>query len=482
MTDSAEVRAGSLFDLRGEGKLLTKVGSVPVVVFWHDDRAWAIEDRCPHMGFPLHQGTVESGLLTCHWHHAQFDLESGCTLDLWADDARGFDVRIALNDVFVAARPEHDPVAHLQQRLRDGLDRNLSLVISKAVLGLVDHGVDTVGDRRVGHRVRRRQPRRRLGRWPHGAGRDGKRAAASRRSRIDRSRWCTPLAFLAGDTRGQPRRVTVGPLETDAIPGERLAYWYRRLVDQRAGDGAERVLVSALDGSASLPEVEGMMFGAVTDHVFIDGGHTLDFTNKAFEAIAHVGAASASIILPTMVQQTTTAARAEETFPWRHPHDLAALVDTTHLEPGPGGYADVAGLGWRLLADDPEAVVGALVDAAKLGASAEELERAVALAAALRITRFHVQNDFGDWDQVHHAFTAANALHQAVVRNPTPELLRGIVQGALRVYLDRFLNVPAARVPGDTTGDLADLARVLGRAGRGRPRRCDRARVRARWR
>ena len=89
MTDPAEVRAGSLFDLRGEGKLLTKVGSVPVVVFWHDERAWAIEDRCPHMGFPLHQGTVESGLLTCHWHHAQFDLESGCTLDLWADDACG---------------------------------------------------------------------------------------------------------------------------------------------------------------------------------------------------------------------------------------------------------------------------------------------------------------------------------------------------------------------------------------------------------
>ena len=44
------------------------------------------------MGFPLHQGTVESGLVTCHWHHARFDLASGCTLDPFADDARGFDV------------------------------------------------------------------------------------------------------------------------------------------------------------------------------------------------------------------------------------------------------------------------------------------------------------------------------------------------------------------------------------------------------
>ena len=31
------------------------------------------------------------------------------------------------------------------------------------------------------------------------------------------------------------------------------------------------------------------MFAAVTDHVFIDGGHTLDFTNKAFEALAYAG-------------------------------------------------------------------------------------------------------------------------------------------------------------------------------------------------
>ena len=46
---------------------------------------------------------MESGLVTCHWHHARFDLVSGCTLDLWADDARGFDVELADGDVFVRA-------------------------------------------------------------------------------------------------------------------------------------------------------------------------------------------------------------------------------------------------------------------------------------------------------------------------------------------------------------------------------------------
>ena len=71
------------------------------------------------------------------------------------------------------------------------------------------------------------------------------------------------------------------------------------------------------------------------------------------------------------------------------------------------------------------------------------------------ITRFHVQNDFGDWDTVHHAFTAAHALHAALMRMPTRQLLSGLVHGALRVYLDRFLNVPAARLPDAQSGDLA---------------------------
>jgi nitrite reductase/ring-hydroxylating ferredoxin subunit len=45
-----------------------------------------LDNRFPHMGFPLERGGVEDGILTCHWHHARFELASGCTFDLWADD------------------------------------------------------------------------------------------------------------------------------------------------------------------------------------------------------------------------------------------------------------------------------------------------------------------------------------------------------------------------------------------------------------
>jgi hypothetical protein len=121
----------------------------------------------------------------------------------------------------------------------------------------------------------------------------------------------------------------------------------------------------------------------------------------------------------------------------------------------------VAKLAWSVLSDDPLEVVSAIDDAIAAGAGPEELGRAIAYAAGLRITRFHTQNDHGDWDQVHHAFTAANALHQALGRATTPDVLRGVYHGALRIYLDRFLNIPAARLPGPSpAGEAADPRRL----------------------
>src|SRR5262249_36085752 len=61
--------------------------------------------------------------------------------------------------------------------------------------------------------------------------------------------------------------------------------------------------------------------------------------------------------------------------------------------------------------------------------------------------RFHTSNEFGDWDTALHTFTFANAVHQGLRRSPAPELLRGVFDAAMSVYLDRFLNVPAARLP-----------------------------------
>jgi nitrite reductase/ring-hydroxylating ferredoxin subunit len=461
------IRVGTLEDLQARGHLLAKAGNHGVCVFWEGGRAWALDDRCPHMGFPLHRGTVEEGLVTCHWHHARFDLATGGTLDPFADDARAFPVEVAGGDVYLVVEPEAGRVDDLRRRLREGLEQGLTLVMAKSVLGLLEAGVDATEIVRTG--VEFGTANRREG-W--GSGLTVLVAMANLLPWLDGDdrglALVHGLAFVSRDTRNHPPSFSLTPLGGDGdLPPDRLATWYRRFIETRSGAAAERALLTAIAAGHGSDAAAGMMLAAATDHVFLDGGHTIDFTNKAFEALDLLGWEHAPQVLPTLVDQTAAASRAEEGGRWRHPHDLAGLVRRTEerlmatLGAGAGtGIDDPAGvsaLAWRLLEDDPVAVVESVCTAAGAGATPEQLGRALGLAAALRITRFHTQNDFGDWDAVHHGFTAANALHQALRRHPTPELARGVVHGALKVYLDRFLNVPAARLPVTEVGDLAEL-------------------------
>jgi hypothetical protein len=87
------------------------------------------------------------------------------------------------------------------------------------------------------------------------------------------------------------------------------------------------------------------------------------------------------------------------------------------------------------------------LDALRDGCSEEALAGAVTYAAALRVARFHTSNEFGDWDTALHTFTFANAVQQGLKRVNSPDLLRGVFDAAMSVYLDRFLNVPPARLP-----------------------------------
>jgi hypothetical protein len=116
------------------------------------------------------------------------------------------------------------------------------------------------------------------------------------------------------------------------------------------------------------------------------------------------------------------------------------------------GREDLAAV---LLGEDGGAIAEALLGALREGATEEELAGAVAYAAVLRIAQFPTTNEFGDWDTALHTFTFANAVHQGLRRSPSPELLRGVFDAAMSVHLDRFLNVPPARLPETDGSEVA---------------------------
>jgi hypothetical protein len=195
-----------------------------------------------------------------------------------------------------------------------------------------------------------------------------------------------------------------------------------------------------------------MLFAAATDHRYIRIGHVLDFTNKALEGLDVAGWERAEPVLASLASEYAGAERMEEANEWRHPIDLVEILEAAFEElpgavrPGPSwdGRDDLVQV---VLGEDPQAIADALLAALRAGATEEQLAGAVAYAAALRIARFPTSNEFADWDTALHTFTFANAVQQGLRRAPSPELLRGVFDAAMSVYLDRFLNVPAVRLP-----------------------------------
>ncbi|HLZ07195.1 MAG TPA: Rieske (2Fe-2S) protein, partial [Chloroflexota bacterium] len=348
-----------------------------------------------------------------------------------------------------------DRVAKSLSRLQDGLEQNLSLVTIKAVLSLLEAEVPAGTILQTGATFGARY--RRAGWGP------GLTILTAMGNVVD---VLAPdeqalalyhgLVHVASDSDGQAPRFSLDPLPTRDVSLDRLKTWFRQFVEVRDGDGAERVLLTAIGNGHTPAEVCDLMVAGATDHYFLNGGHTIDFINKAFELLERAGWDQAAAVLPSLVMGIVQAARSEENNAWRHPIDLVELIDPVLARLpdlldrptiSPKAWDGFDSLVGTLLEEDPAATVDALVRALEAGVGIVTLAGALTYAAALRVARFHTSNEFGDWITVLHTFTYANALHQILKRSPSAEAARGIFHGAMRVYLDRFLNMPAARLP-----------------------------------
>ena len=458
MTESTNglLSAGTVDGLRELGCTVITGAGHTIAVFAKDDTFAAVDNRCPHMGFPLDRGTVKNGILTCHWHHARFDLASGGTFDPFADDVRSFPVAIIDNNVYVDPNPpEQDPVERWSKRLNEGMEDNIRLVIAKSVLGLNSSSADYRTPLTIGSLFGTTYSN------------DGWGPALSMLTSTanflhllrpeDR-----PLALYQGlrhvavECAGQPPRFVVEPLPTGETRPEVFKQWFRDFIEVRDTDGAERVLRTAIELGLPKHEIHDIIFAAATDRIYIDAGHVVDFCNKAFELLDHIGWEHAGQVLTSLVRGMATARRSEELNSWRNPIDLVTLVQQARNQLPElwdesaairGSWSDHDNLAATILDDDPYVTISSINEAIRNGATAEQLGGKVAYAAFLRMARFHTSNEFGDWDTVHNTLTAANALHQALDRAPSIELLRAVYDTAMSIYLDRFLNMPPQRIP-----------------------------------
>ncbi len=450
---------GPLTDLQAAGHVTLQGPGGPIAVFSTGDTARAVDNRCPHMGFPLDRGSVRDGILTCHWHEARFDLASGCTFDLFADDVPRYDTWIVDGDVFVACRPSREPgVSHHSRRLRKGIELDVPLVQAKSLLGLLDLDADleTIAKAVVDYASDQ------LRDYGEGLVRLG--CVANLFHHLSRETAYLALLYairrIAAETSNSPARKHRDPLGDFGHDVATLSRWLQQWVRTRHADASERTLLTA---AGSAPHaLADLVCGAATERLYANAGHVLDASNKAIEMIERLGAESATRLVPLLVRALTQTRGEEESTTWHHPvpivepmRELEARLDEV-LAAGAAARAaceapeDDGALLPVLLGDDPLEILASLENALRAGAPAEKVARRVAHAASLRLARFATSNEVTDWFGPQHALNFANAAHQTICRSVTPETVRALFHAAIAVYVDRYLNVPPARLPSET--------------------------------
>lgn len=462
------------------GRLSVTVKKYTVAIFIYDSKVYAVDNRCPHMGFPLNQGTVKDGILTCHWHHARFDLMNGGTFDQWAGDVTSFPVEIRNeNEVWIdisAAVVDNTDSHHQNQTLLlNGLKRNIPLLIAKTIipsLGTLRNRTDT-NEKEIDGMLNVFSIGLDFGSqykqsgWGQGLTIHTCMMNIVPYLGIEDMPYALyhGLSAVAQDCVSMPPRFKISPLPEPWPDLSTLKFWFRQFVESRDAQAAERCIVTAVRLGVDNRDIADMLFAAATDHRYLDVGHVLDFTNKALEALDSAGWDNnnnkdlVESVLSSLVSGYANAERMEESNSWRYPIDLIDILEKAFkklpavLEKGRREQSEKKKWNQRnqlltvLLGDDPQLIVNSLLEALSQGAREEELAGIVAYTAALRIAQFHTRNEFSDWDTSLHTFTYANAVHQGLRRIATHELLRGMFDGAIRVYLNRFLNIPPVPLP-----------------------------------
>ena len=88
----------------GEMKKITADGK-EILIVNQGGKFYAIDDTCTHAGASLSEGQLQDCTITCGWHGAQFDCNSGKLSKFPAkiNDLKSYNVVLESNEVFVEA-------------------------------------------------------------------------------------------------------------------------------------------------------------------------------------------------------------------------------------------------------------------------------------------------------------------------------------------------------------------------------------------
>ncbi len=434
------------------------VNGTHLAVFKFERKFYAVDNRCPHMGYPMSKGSLRDGVLICHWHHWEFDLKSGGCFQAFGDDLKAFPVALRDDGYLYVGLPRGEKEAAVRRvidrgkrALERGLKEQSPFFIAKAVTALQGAGASPQEIIQQGLYY---------GAYKSSEGWSSGVTILS----LGGNLWneVDPkdhnLFLVHGLT--QVSRRTTGSSRPYRAPFPHvdeehdlttLMRWFRYFVNKRHRGAAERILLTLNDRGYGKSIIANFVFTAATDFYFTGDGHALDFANKMFEALDYVQWEGAHEILRPIIVDLVSRTRHEETSRWADSIPILESVfsrihDIWQDNRVTEASLDISEFSKTLLGDDFRPIVTAVEAKLRAGVRPADICRAMAYASAIRIAQFHLKNE-GDWHDVANIYSYSHALYCAFHYAPSAELLRGIFHGIVFLTYLRWLNMPSARMP-----------------------------------
>jgi len=422
LTTSRWVEVASFDELAAKGRLLVRPEGRQIVLLLSEGRLYACNNRCPHEGYPLSEGTLSQGadghcLLTCNWHNWKFDLESGRTL-IGGDRLRRYPLRREGDALLLdlAEPPAADRRAAALAELPGAMEREEYDRLARLLLRLRAAG-GSDADALV-FALEATHDRQEFG-FGHAQAAAPDWLALGRHARDEAEALVPPLeilGYLAELTAHRPRF----PYADGSAPWSAAAFL---------------AAVEAEDEAAALARVRGALAEQVAPETlwpvlaraalthYADFGHSLIYVQKASELVERLGRRAATALLPALTRSLVLATR-EDLIP-EFRHYAPALGAWGSGQESPGDFLGTS-------------VKGALRQAVAASGSPQALHRALLRDLARQLLAFNAGLQARDdlpvggsagWLDVTHGLTFANAVRWAAALDPAL-LAPGLLQMA----------------------------------------------------
>ena len=432
--------------LRATGRAVHKHDDGRVALFLVGDQVCAVDDLCPHEGYPLSKGTLSSDTLTCPWHNYKFDVRTGACLK-GDESVRTFPARIAGGAVQVqVVQPDPaDLIRTTHASLLEGLRERRIGQLARDTVRLLKFGVEP---REIALAA---------------AVEDAERAeygsthvlpvAADVLSYVDRHAGAAavlPLMQvleLCAET--NVRRPLRPRSSTPARPMGASLDDFAAAVEREDLSTAEALLLQALarDGAVAC---QRWLLQACTEH-FIGFGHGLIYVTKGFDLLETCGFEHAARLLPGLLASVMQQTREDALPEWAWFRERLEQSTSVIANYKPAAGATCSGLRTAVLDGSREQAFDAVVDALRAGVEELTILNELSCAAAERVLRFRIDLDGADdvqegWLDVTHILTFAHAVRHGLRRYRASARLRWLFQ------LTRFIN-NARSLDGVRTGE-----------------------------